>query len=91
VDRSAGSFTLSAASLYGESLPVVATETTAAIPYNATAGEVQEALESLAGVGAGNVAVSGSGGGSWTIEFKGPLLSDTDVPQLTVDARDGSR
>jgi hypothetical protein len=41
---------------------------TAAITLNAAAADVQTALEAV--VGSGNVAVSGSAGGPWTVTFK---------------------
>ena len=89
IDAATGSFTLSSPSLSGggsRSEEITTSETTTAIPYNASSSEVQQALESLAGIGAGNVSVTGTAGGPWTVEFKGPLLSDTDVPQLSADA-----
>jgi hypothetical protein len=60
--------------------------TTGAIAYNATAATVQTALEGLATVGAGNVAVTGGPGPGtpWTVTFTG-ALSVTDVPQMTAD------
>ena len=86
IDASTGSFTLSTPSLHGASESLhTASETTTAIAYNASAGEVQGALEALAAIGVGDVAVSGAAGGPWTVEFKG-ALSDADVPQLAVDA-----
>jgi len=60
-------------------------QTTAALPYNASAAEVQSALEALSTIGAASVAVSGSEGGPYTVEFIG-FLGDTDVPQLTADS-----
>jgi hypothetical protein len=89
IDAATGSFTLSSPSLFGDgsrSGEITASETTTSIPYNAVSSEVQQALESLAGIGAGNVSVTGNAGGPWTVEFKGPLLSDTDVPQLSADS-----
>jgi hypothetical protein len=44
---------------------------TAAIPFNATAAEVQAALDALAGVEPGDLAVTGSAGGPYTIAFAG--------------------
>lgn len=42
------------------------------IAYNASAATVQSALEALSGIiGAGDVTVTGSAGGPWTIEFTG--------------------
>jgi hypothetical protein len=60
--------------------------TTAPIPYNATAAEVQAALEGVASVGAGNVEVSGGPGNHnaehpYTVSFEG-ALAGTDVALL---------
>jgi hypothetical protein len=55
-------------------------QATAALPYNATAAQVQSALEALAAVGAGNVTVTGSG--PWVCEFIGSL-TETAVPAIT--------
>ncbi|OBK14084.1 hypothetical protein [Mycobacterium asiaticum] len=60
-------------------------QTTGAVAENATASTLQTALEGLSTIGAGNVAVSGSAGGPYTIKFQGALAS-TDVPLLTTDA-----
>jgi hypothetical protein len=57
----------------------------AALAHDASAGQVQSALASLASIGAGNVAVSGGAGGPYTVEFKG-ALADTAVAQLTGDS-----
>ncbi len=54
-----------------------ATETTAPIPYNGTAGELEAALEVLPAIGAGNVAVTGTDATiGLTIEYKGALGHD---------------
>lgn len=50
-------------------------QTASGIAHNASASTVQSALEGLAGIGAGNVAVSGSAGGPWTITFQSSLAS----------------
>lgn len=58
-------------------------QTTAAIPFNAPAtgaGSVQSALEALANIGAGNVAVSGSAG-AYTVTFLG-TLANANLPQM---------
>jgi hypothetical protein len=47
--------------------------TTTGIAYNAAASAVQSALEALASIGAGNVLVSGSNGGPWSVDFTGTL------------------
>lgn len=46
-------------------------QTTAGIAYNATAAAVQSALEALSNVDPGDVTVSGSNGGPWTIASAG--------------------
>lgn len=57
-------------------------QTTAAIAYNATAATVQSALEALSNIAPGDVVVTGSAGGPWTVTFAG-TLADTNVAQLT--------
>jgi hypothetical protein len=52
------------------------------IAYNASAATLQEILEAMPNIGTGNVAVSGSAGGPWTVEFKGVRFADTDVEPL---------
>jgi hypothetical protein len=53
-------------------------QTTAPIAYNASAADVQSALESLSNLGSGAVQVSGSAGGPYSIDIVG-----TGVPALT--------
>ena len=64
-------------------------QTTVAIVYNATAAQVQAALESLSTVGTGNVLVTTTQDGSftkeWQLQFTG-TLAGTDVAQTTVDS-----
>lgn len=48
-------------------------QTTSAIAYNATAAQVQTALQALSSVGASNALVTGSAGGPWTVEFAASL------------------
>jgi hypothetical protein len=76
-----GNLTLSAAASASESSAYLH----AGLPYDASAAEVQSALEGLANVGAGNVEVSGLAGGPYTVEFKGTRLADTNVPELVAD------
>jgi hypothetical protein len=65
-------------------------QTSTPIPYNASAEQLQNALEAIPGIGSGNVAVtssnpggeSGVPGGPYLIEFAGQLLSDTNVKRL---------
>jgi len=47
------------------------TQTTSGIAYNASAATVQTALAALSNVGSGNVAVTGSAGGPYSITFAG--------------------
>jgi hypothetical protein len=50
-----------------------ALETTAPIPAGASAGELENALAALPGLGAGNVEVIGATGGPYQVTLKGPL------------------
>src|SRR5262249_15012928 len=62
-------------------------QTTAPIPFNASASQVQSALEALSLIGPGNVAVvgsSGAGGGTYTLTFQ-RALGNTNVNQVTVN------
>ncbi len=55
---------------------------TANIAYNASAATVQSALEALSNIDVGDVTVSGSAGGPWTVEFGGRFAGQdhADVP-----------
>ena len=55
--------------------------TTAPIAVDAAAGDVEDALEVLPNIGAGNVSVSGDAGGPFTVEFIGDLAK-TDMSLL---------
>lgn len=58
-------------------------QTTSAVAYNATATTVKNALGALSTVGGtGNVAVTGSAGGPYTVTFQG-TLSGTDIAAMT--------
>jgi hypothetical protein len=48
-------------------------QTTAPIAWNASAATVQAALAALSSIGTGNVAVTGSAGGPWSVTFMGTL------------------
>jgi len=54
------------------------TQTTGNILYDASAANVQTALEGLSNIAAGDVVVTGSAGGPWLVEFQGQYV-DTDV------------
>lgn len=57
-------------------------QTTAAIAFNAVGSAVQTALLALSNIGAGNVTVTGSAGGPYTVTFRGTLAA-TNVAQMT--------
>ena len=58
-------------------------KSTEPIPYDATHEEVEEALEALSTIEAGNVAVEGAEGGPWTVTFTGALAGG---PQSAISA-----
>lgn len=62
-------------------------QTTAAIPYNATAAQVRTALEALSNIGAGNVTTAGGPhpGTAVTVTFTG-TLANTNVAQMTASS-----
>lgn len=64
-------------------------QTTGSIAAAATAATVQTALEALSNIAPGDVAVSGSAGGPYTVAFAG-AYADTDVPQMTATPTGGS-
>lgn len=64
-------------------------ETTAAIAYNATAAEVQAALALLSSIKPGNVLVTGSAGGPYTVTFVGALGATNVGAITTADALTG--
>jgi hypothetical protein len=87
IAATAGTFKLSFRDPLGDS----ATATTAPLPFNATAAQVEAALNGLATVAShgGSVSVSGgpgdgTGSSPYLIGFEGSLAGD-DVPQLQVD------
>ncbi|MBL8815973.1 MAG: hypothetical protein JNL58_08070 [Planctomyces sp.] len=57
-------------------------QTTSPIAYNASAATVDTALEALSNIGVGDVTVTGSAGGPWTVTFGG-ALANTNVQQIT--------
>ena len=60
--------------------------TTAAIDFDATAAEVESALEAIASIGEGNVSVTGEAGGPWTAEF----INDLGYQSLAAMTADGA-
>jgi len=65
--------------------------TTASIKAKAeaTAAEVQAKLEALPNIDPGDVAVTGSTGGPFSVKFQGQY-EGVDVPQVTVTAQEGT-
>lgn len=64
-------------------------QVTGAIAAAATAATVQTALEALSTIDVGDVVVTGSNGGPYTVTFGGKL-ANTDVPALTATPTGGS-
>ena len=59
-------------------------QTTGTIAYNASAATVDTALEALSNIGVGDVAVTGSAGGPYTVTFGGALAA-TNVAAMTAN------
>jgi hypothetical protein len=64
-------------------------QTTASIAAAATAAQVQSALEALSNIAPGDVTVTGSAGGPYTVTFGG-TLADTNVAQMTATPTGGT-
>lgn len=64
-------------------------QTTTSIAAAASAATVQAALEALSNIGVGDVAVTGSAGGPYTVTFGG-TLADTNVAAMTTTPTGGS-
>jgi hypothetical protein len=60
-------------------------QTTTALAYRPSAGTVQAALSALSTIGTGNVTVTGSTGGPYTVNFVG-ALAGADIAALTATA-----
>lgn len=54
-------------------------DTTAPLPHNATAAQVQAALGGLTSIGAGNVSVTGSPGGPWNVSLSGAAAASANL------------
>jgi hypothetical protein len=68
----------------GGTFTLTSTDTTSDIPFDATALQVQSALEGIAAIGEGNVIVTGAAGGPYTVTFTG-ALAGTNVATMTED------
>lgn len=64
-------------------------QTTASIDDQATAADVQAALEALSNIAVGDVTVTGNAGGPWTVTFGG-TLADTNVAAMTTTPTGGT-
>lgn len=64
-------------------------QTTASLDDQATAAEVQAALEALSNIAVGDVTVTGNPGGVYTVVFGG-TLADTNVAQMTATPTGGT-
>jgi hypothetical protein len=82
VDATSGHFTLG---FEGSVADPISTQTTANIAFDAAASAVQSALEALTGIASGDVTVTGSAGGPWTVEFKGQYKNLNMKPLVGVD------
>lgn len=64
-------------------------QTTDAIAYNATAAEVQAALEALSNIAPGDVVVTGDAGGPWTLTWGGTQLGEDVAEPTTTESFTG--
>lgn len=64
-------------------------QTTSSLAAAATAAQVQAALEALSNIGEGNVTVTGSAGGPYTVTFGGDL-ANANVAQMTATPTGGT-
>ena len=62
--------------------------TTAGLPLEASAAELEAALAALPNLDAADVDVTGSPGGPWTVEFVGSRFGNSAPPRLNVDTRE---
>lgn len=64
-------------------------ETTGALAYNATAAQVQTALEALSNIAPGDVVVTGAAGGPWTLTWGGTQLGENVAAPTTTESFTG--
>ncbi|MFI2620383.1 hypothetical protein [Streptomyces sp. NPDC018584] len=64
-------------------------QTTTALPYNATAAQVQTALEALSNIAPGDVTVTGNAGGPWTLTWGGTQLGEDVAAPTTTESFTG--
>lgn len=64
-------------------------QTTSSLDDQVTATQMQTALEALSNIGVGNVLVTGSAGGPYTVTFRGDL-ANTNIAQMTATPTGGT-
>ncbi|MFF1298150.1 MULTISPECIES: hypothetical protein [unclassified Streptomyces] len=64
-------------------------QTTTALAYNATAAQVQAALEALSNIAPGDVVVTGNAGGPWTLTWGGTQLGENVAAPTTTESFTG--
>ncbi|MEW2393060.1 hypothetical protein AB0933_32335 [Streptomyces venezuelae] len=64
-------------------------QTTSALAYNATAAQVQTALEALSNIAPGDVTVTGAAGGPWTLTWGGTQLGEDVAAPTTTESFTG--
>jgi hypothetical protein len=64
--------------------------TTTDIAVDAAAGDVEDAMETLATIGVGNVTITGDAGGPYTIEFTGVLAKRDVLPVIGAITGEGA-
>ncbi|MEU9947096.1 hypothetical protein [Streptomyces sp. NPDC047939] len=64
-------------------------QTTGALAYNATAAQVQTALEALSNIAPGDVVVTGNAGGPWTLTWGGAQLGENVAQPTTTETFTG--
>lgn len=85
-------FTLTGAPTGGTFTLTYSSQTTAALPYNASAGQIQAALEALSNIGEGEVDVTGGldVGTTFTVTWYGTLVGTITNPTVTGSFTGGS-
>lgn len=64
-------------------------QTTSSLAYNATAAQVQTALEALSNIAPGDVVVTGNAGGPWTLTWGGTQLGEDVAAPTTTESFTG--
>lgn len=64
---------------------LVAKETTAPLPLDASVAEIKSALEALPGIAPGDVSVAETASGRWNVEFLGAFV-EVEAPEIDIDS-----